>query len=85
MLGVGLIDDRSERAAPLVPCDSAGGPARRAARRIDRLPPPTCLGLITCSADRLPVQPSAHFDQQSASDEPSYDRLDRRTPIDFRI
>jgi hypothetical protein len=29
-----------------------GGPARRAAHRIDRLPPPTCLGLISCSEDR---------------------------------
>jgi len=25
----------------------------RAARRIDRLPPPTCLDLMTCSDDRL--------------------------------
>ena len=29
-----------------VPRDSAGGIARRAARRIAQLPPPTCQGLI---------------------------------------
>jgi hypothetical protein len=70
------------------PRDPPGGPARRAARRIDRLPPPTCLGLITCSDDRLHspyAQPSAQLSQSgSASVDPSYNRLDRRTPTRFQ-
>jgi hypothetical protein len=45
------------------------------------------LDLITCSDDRLIDlgQPSAHFSESgSASDDTSYNRLDRRTPNRFQ-